>query len=69
MTHWLKAQRSMVEIDFQKARTLLENTRKIADEEGLYVLAEKLTLQQERLLRQLSAWDDFIRKYYEFIKE
>ena len=69
LTHWLKAQKSMVELDFQKAKTLLENTRKIADEEGMYRLAEKLTQQQERLLGQLSQWDDFIRKYYEFIKE
>ncbi len=69
MTHWMKAQKSMVEIDFQKAKSILENARKIADEEGLYTLAEKLTLQQERLLSQISQWDDFIRKYYEFIKE
>jgi len=69
ITHWLKAQKSMVELDFQKAKTLLENTRKIADEKGLYRLAEKLTQQQEKLLVQLSQWDDFIRKYYEFIKE
>ncbi|MHA1509768.1 MAG: hypothetical protein ACTSO6_13820, partial [Promethearchaeota archaeon] len=69
MTHWLKAQNSMVDLDFQKAKTLLENTRKIADEKGLYRLAEKLTQQQEKLHVQLSHWDDFIRKYYEFIKE
>ena len=69
MTHWLKAQKSMVELDFQKAKTLLDNTREIADDKGLYRLAEKLTQQQERLLGQLSQWDDFIRKYYEFIKE
>ena len=69
LTHWLKAQRSMVEIDLQKAKTLLDNTWKIADQEGMYRLAEKLTQQQEKLLGQLAQWDDFIRKYYEFIKE
>ncbi|MCG3254348.1 MAG: tetratricopeptide repeat protein, partial [Candidatus Heimdallarchaeota archaeon] len=69
LTHWLKAQKSMVEIDLQKAKTLLESTRKIADDEGMYRLAEKFTQQQEQLLRQMSQWDDFIRKYYEFIKE
>jgi len=69
LTHWLKAQKSMVEIDLQKAKALLDNTRKIADEEGMLRLAEKLTQQQEKLLGQLSQWDDFIRKYYEFIKE
>ncbi|MGC9779481.1 MAG: hypothetical protein HZR80_09595 [Candidatus Heimdallarchaeota archaeon] len=69
ITHWLKAQNSMVELDFQKAKTLLENTREIADEKGFYSLAEKLTQQQEKLLGQLSKWDDFIRNYYEFIKE
>lgn len=69
ITHWLKAQKSMVDLDLKKARTLLVDTRKIADDEGLYRLAEKITLQQEKLLLQLSQWDDFIRKYYEFIKE
>ncbi|MCE7745749.1 MAG: hypothetical protein GPJ52_11515 [Candidatus Heimdallarchaeota archaeon] len=69
LTHWLKAQKSMVEIDLQKAKILLDNTRKVADEEGMLRLAEKLTQQQEKLLGQLSQWDDFIRKYYEFIKE
>ncbi|MHA1187445.1 MAG: hypothetical protein ACTSSK_11330, partial [Candidatus Heimdallarchaeota archaeon] len=69
ITHWLKAQKSMVELDFQKAKTLLDDTRNIADEKGLYKLAEKLTQQQAKLLGQLSEWDDFIRKYYEFIKE
>ena len=69
LTHWLKAQKSLVELDFQKAKTLLEKSRKIADEEGMLRLAEKLTQQQEKLLGQLSQWDDFIRKYYEFIKE
>lgn len=69
MTHWLKAQNSMVELDFQKVKALLENTREIADEKGLHRLAEKLIQQQEKLLVQLSHWDDFIRKYYEFIKE
>jgi len=69
MTHWLKAQNSMVELDFQKAKTLLNNARQIADAKGLYRLAEKMSQQQERLLGQLSQWDDFIRKYYEFIKE
>ncbi|MHA1121815.1 MAG: hypothetical protein ACTSPC_03270, partial [Candidatus Heimdallarchaeota archaeon] len=67
--HWLKAQKSMVELDFQKAKTLLNSTRKIADDEGMYRLSEKLVQQQEKLLRQMSQWDDFIRKYYEFIKE
>ncbi|MHA1532064.1 MAG: tetratricopeptide repeat protein [Candidatus Heimdallarchaeota archaeon] len=69
MMHWLKAQKSMVELDFQKAKTLLNSTRKIADDEGMYRLSEKLVQQQEKLLKQMSQWDDFIRKYYEFIKE
>ena len=69
LTHWLKAQKSMTEFDFQKAKTLLDDIRKIADDKGLHILAEKLTNQQEKLLLQLSKWDDFIRKYYEFIKE
>jgi tetratricopeptide (TPR) repeat protein len=68
MILWIKAQHSLVEIDIQKARNLLHETRKIADEKGLQRLAEKLTQQQELLLNQLSQWDGFIRKYYEFIE-
>jgi len=41
LTHWLKAQKSMVELDFQKAKTLLNSTRKIADDEGMYRLSER----------------------------
>jgi tetratricopeptide (TPR) repeat protein len=69
MILWLKAQHSLVELDIQKARNLLQESRKIADEKGLFRLAEKLTQQQELLMEQLSQWDGFIRKYYEFIKE
>ncbi|MHA1126702.1 MAG: hypothetical protein ACTSSB_15775, partial [Candidatus Heimdallarchaeota archaeon] len=69
ITLWLKAQKSMIELDIQKAKDLLNSTRKLADEKGLYKLAEKLTQQQEKLLTELSNWDDFIRQYYEFIKE
>ncbi|NPD90425.1 MAG: hypothetical protein HGN29_17060 [Asgard group archaeon] len=69
LTHWLKAQKSMVDLDFEKAKILLVETQKIADEKGLYRLAEKLTMRTEKQLKQLSEWDDFIRKYYEFIKK
>ncbi len=68
LTLWLKAQNSKIEIDLQKAKNLLENTRKVADEAGMIRLAENMTYQQEKLLKQLSQWDDFIRQYYEFIK-
>lgn len=69
LTHWLKAQKSMGDLDFEKAKILLIETQKIADEKGLYRLAEKLIMRTEKQLKQLSEWDDFIRKYYEFIKE
>ncbi|MHA1442287.1 MAG: hypothetical protein ACTSPK_10560, partial [Candidatus Heimdallarchaeota archaeon] len=69
ITLWLKAQKSMIKLDIQKAKDLLNSTRKLADEKGLYRLAEKLTQQQAKLLTELSNWDDFIRQYYEFIKE
>ncbi|MHA1435887.1 MAG: hypothetical protein ACTSO7_18770 [Candidatus Heimdallarchaeota archaeon] len=41
----------------------------MADEKGLFRLAEKMYQQYERILGQVTVWDDFIRKYYEFIKE
>ena len=68
LTLWLKAQYSMTDLDMQNARELLTESRNLADQEGLIRLAEKMSQQQERLLGQVSQWDDFIRKYYEFIK-
>ncbi len=69
LTLWLKAQFSLADLDIQNARNLLLETRNLADEKGLFKLAEKMSQQQERLLGQVTIWDDFIRKYYEFIKE
>lgn len=69
LTLWLKAQFSMTDLDIQNARNLLLETRKLAGEEGLNRLVEKMNQQQERLLGQVTKWDDYIRKYYEFIKE
>jgi tetratricopeptide (TPR) repeat protein len=69
LTLWLKAQFSIVEIDIQKARKLLVQARNMADEEGLLRLAEKITRQQGELITRIDHWDDFIKKYYEFIKQ
>jgi len=69
LTMWLKAQFSMTDLDMQNARNLLLEARTLADQQDLNRLAEKMTQQQDRLLGQVSQWDDFIRKYYEFIKE
>lgn len=69
LINWLVAQKTTIELDFQKAKNLLTDITEIADGKGLNMLAEKLTRKQEKLLDQLSQWDDFIRKYYEFINE
>ena len=68
LTLWLKAQYSIVDLDIQKARQLLTEARDMADEEGLILLAEKITQQQGHMFERMEKWDDFIRKYYEFIK-
>ncbi len=69
LTLWLKAQFSIVEIDIQKAKKLLLQARDMADDEGLFRLAEKITHQQGELLTRIDHWDEFIKKYYEFIKQ
>jgi len=69
LTLWLKAQFSIVEIDIQKAKKLLVQARDMADEEGLLGLAEKITRQQGELITRIDHWDEFIKKYYEFIKQ
>jgi tetratricopeptide (TPR) repeat protein len=68
LTMWLKAQYSIVDIDFQKAKELLLEARDMADEEGLIRLAEKITHQQGKFLERIDRWDEFIKKYYEFIQ-
>jgi len=68
LTLWLKTQFSIVNIDIQKTKDLLLEARNMADEEGLLRLAEKITQQQGELIVRMDRWDEFIRKYYEFIK-
>lgn len=68
LTLWLKAQYSIVDLDIQKAKNLLTEARDMADEEGLILLAEKITHQQGNMFERMGKWDEFIRKYYEFIK-
>ena len=53
----------------QKAKELLVKARDMADEEGLFRLAEKITHQQGELITRIDHWDEFIKKYYEFIKQ
>ncbi|MBD3189252.1 MAG: tetratricopeptide repeat protein [Candidatus Heimdallarchaeota archaeon] len=68
LTLWLKAQFSMVKLDMQKAKELLEQTKQIASESGLIRLASEISLEYDLLLQKLEEWDTFIRDYYEFIK-
>ncbi|NHJ03870.1 MAG: hypothetical protein EAX90_03540 [Candidatus Heimdallarchaeota archaeon] len=68
LTLWLKAQYSIVDLDIQKAKQLLTEARDMANEEGLILLAEKITQQQGNMFERMEKWDNFIRKYYEFIK-
>jgi tetratricopeptide (TPR) repeat protein len=66
---WIQAQYSKVDIDIQNARNLLIEAKKLADEKGLVKLAQKISNQYTQLLEQLHNWDEFIKKYYEFIKD
>jgi len=69
LTLWLEAQYSIAEIDIQKAKQLLLEARDMADEEGLISLAEKITQQYGDMIERMEKWDEYIRKYYEFIKQ
>ncbi|NHJ03871.1 MAG: tetratricopeptide repeat protein [Candidatus Heimdallarchaeota archaeon] len=68
ITLWLQAQHSKLDINIQNARRLLQEARELAESHGLVKLATKITNQNEKMLDQLENWDEFIRKYYEFIK-
>ena len=65
---WILAQYSEVDIEIQNTRQLLLEAQELADEKGLVKLARKIENQHSQLLEQLQNWDEFIRKYYEFIK-
>ncbi|MBD3193221.1 MAG: tetratricopeptide repeat protein [Candidatus Heimdallarchaeota archaeon] len=69
LAKWLKAQFSMVTVDMQKAKELLISTRQMAEESGMLQLAKKISKRQDELLKRLEQWDQFIRDYYEFIKQ
>ncbi|HUU77407.1 MAG TPA: tetratricopeptide repeat protein [candidate division Zixibacteria bacterium] len=68
ITLWLQAQHSKLDINIQNARRLLQEARELAESHGLVKLATKISNQNEKMLDQLENWDEFIRKYYEFIK-
>ncbi len=68
LTLWLKAQFSIVDTDIQKAKELLVKARDMADEEGLLRLSEKITQQHGARIARIDHWDEFIKKYYEFLK-
>jgi len=68
VTLWLQAQHSKLDINIQNARRLLQEARDLADSHGLIKLASKITTQNDKMLDQLENWDEFIRKYYDFIK-
>ncbi|MHA1212459.1 MAG: tetratricopeptide repeat protein [Candidatus Heimdallarchaeota archaeon] len=68
ITLWLLAQHSKLDINIQNARKLLQEARDLADSHGLAKLASKISNQNEKMLEKLENWDEFIRKYYEFIK-
>ncbi len=40
----------------------------MADEEGLFRLSEKITQQHGAMIARIDHWDEFIKKYYEFLK-
>ncbi len=61
-TIWLKTIYSLADVDLKKAKTLIEEARDMADEEGLVQLAEKINQQQSRLQNQLLQWNEFIQK-------
>jgi len=69
LSFWIQAQYSKVDIDIQNARKLLKEAKELADEKGLVKLAQKIGNQHAQLLEQLHNWNEFIRKYYEFIKK
>lgn len=65
---WLQAQHSKLDINIQNARRLLQEARELANSHGLIKLASKITTQYDKMLEKFENWDEFIRKYYEFIR-
>jgi len=53
----------------EKAKSLLEKIRDMADEEGLIKLAEKITSQHGEIVTRIDQWAIHVKNYYDFIKD
>jgi tetratricopeptide (TPR) repeat protein len=68
ITLWLQAQHAKVDINIQNAKRLLQEAEELANSYGLLRLSKKIGSQNDKMLEKLETWDEFIRKYYDFIK-
>ena len=68
LTLWLQAQNTDADIELQSTRRLLLEAQQLAVEKGLARLAQKIQKQHNNILAQLEKWDEFLRKYYEFLR-
>jgi tetratricopeptide (TPR) repeat protein len=57
-TYLLKAKLSFIEMNMGEARKFLTHAQEIADEKGFGLLAQKISDEHDKLLEQLSKWDN-----------
>ncbi len=67
-TLWLRTLYSDTTTDLAEVQKLLTELQLIADKKGLSRIARKIYNDHFRLIEQFHQWDEFIRKYYEFLK-
>jgi tetratricopeptide (TPR) repeat protein len=66
---WAQAQYTEKVVDLNELKSLLEETLKQTDKEGLVNLNKHIIESFSEVMEQMHSWDDFIKRYYEFISK
>ncbi|MFX1556314.1 MAG: tetratricopeptide repeat protein [Promethearchaeota archaeon] len=57
-TYLFQAKLALISLDFYKARMLLTNGQKIAEKHGLTLLARKISIEHDLLIKNLMIWEN-----------
>jgi len=61
-TYWLQSHLALINLDLNKARSLLTQAQFIADDKGLWRLARKISSEHDVLLSQTDKWEALVEK-------
>ncbi|MHA1481395.1 MAG: tetratricopeptide repeat protein [Candidatus Thorarchaeota archaeon] len=61
-TYWLQSQISLIELDYEKARNLLNQAQHIAEQDGLHQLARRISSEYDTLLEEQDIWAELSKE-------